>query len=136
MEDTQEARTWWKQWIWVEKLIFPVSVTQKEQLLGVLIFEFNFDANLRLPSIAIIESAPCPDLEFWDWAGIEMSWTWPGHGLDPSLTINKKIYILIIFIHNKCYKVTIEGQACFVLLHSSAICSKIAMIISDNILLS
>ena len=33
----------------MEKLIFPVSVTQKEQLLGVLIFEFNFDANLRLP---------------------------------------------------------------------------------------
>ena len=46
MEDSQEARTWWKQWIWVEKLIFPVSVTQKEQLLGVFIFEFNFDANL------------------------------------------------------------------------------------------
>ena len=33
----------------MEKLIFPVSVTQKEQLSGVLIFEFNFDANLRLP---------------------------------------------------------------------------------------
>ena len=40
----------WKQWIWVEKLIFPVSVTQKEQLSGVFIFEFNFDANLALPN--------------------------------------------------------------------------------------
>ena len=49
MEDSQEARTWWKQWIWVEKLIFPVSVTQKEQLSGVFIFEFNFDANLAPP---------------------------------------------------------------------------------------
>ena len=49
MEDSQEARTWWKQWIWVEKFIFPVSVTQREQLSGVLKFEFNFHAHLRLP---------------------------------------------------------------------------------------
>ena len=34
----------------MEKLIFPVSVTQKEQLSGVFIFKFNFDANLALPS--------------------------------------------------------------------------------------
>ena len=34
----------------MEKLIFPVSVTQKEQLSGVFIFEFNFDANLRHPN--------------------------------------------------------------------------------------
>ena len=54
MEDSQEARTWWKQWIWVEKLIFPVSVTQKEQLSGVFIFEFNFDANLRHPSGSVL----------------------------------------------------------------------------------
>ena len=39
--------------------------------------------------IAIIESAPGPDLEIWDGDGYEMTWTWPGHGhgLDPSLTI-------------------------------------------------
>ena len=37
--------------------------------------------------IAIIESAPGPDLEIWDGDGIEMTCTWPGHGLDPSLTI-------------------------------------------------
>ena len=34
----------------MEKLIFPVSVTQKEQLSGVFLFEFNFDANLRHPN--------------------------------------------------------------------------------------
>ena len=36
----------------MEKLIFPVSVTQKEQLSGVFIFEFNFDANLRHPNVS------------------------------------------------------------------------------------
>ena len=47
--------------------------------------------------IAIIESAPGPDLEIWDLDGVEktctgpehyldMTWTWSGHGLDPSLT--------------------------------------------------
>ena len=50
MEDSQEARTWWKQWIWVEKLIFPVSVTQKEQLSGVFIFDFEKSAFLAHPS--------------------------------------------------------------------------------------
>ena len=41
--------------------------------------------------IAIIESAPGPDL--WDlrwrwyWYDLYMTWAWPGHGLDPSLTI-------------------------------------------------
>ena len=49
MEDSQEARTWWKQWIWVEKLIFPVSVTQKEQLSGVFIFDFEKSAFLAHP---------------------------------------------------------------------------------------
>ena len=34
----------------MEKLIFPVSVTQKEQLSEVFIFEFDFDANLRHPT--------------------------------------------------------------------------------------
>ena len=52
MEDSQEARTWWKQWIWVEKLIFPVSVTQKEQLSGVFIFDFEKSAFLAHPNIA------------------------------------------------------------------------------------
>ena len=38
----------------MEKLIFPVSsVTQKEQLSGLLIFQFNFDANLGPPNIAL-----------------------------------------------------------------------------------
>ena len=32
--------------------------------------------------IAIIESAPGPDLEIWDGDGYEMNWTWPGHDLD------------------------------------------------------
>ena len=32
--------------------------------------------------IAIIESAPGPDLEIWDGDGYEMTWTWPGHDLD------------------------------------------------------
>ena len=50
MEDSQEARTWWKQWIWVEKLIFPVSVTQKEQLSGVFIFDFKKSAFLAHPN--------------------------------------------------------------------------------------
>ena len=40
----------WKQWIWVEKLIFPVSVTQKEQLSGVFIFDFEKSAFMRHPT--------------------------------------------------------------------------------------
>ena len=32
--------------------------------------------------IAIIESAPGPDLEIWDGDGIEMTCTWPEHDLD------------------------------------------------------
>ena len=51
MEDSQEARTWWKQWIWVEKLIFPVSVTQKEQLSGVFISDFEKSAFMRHPNL-------------------------------------------------------------------------------------
>ena len=31
---------------------------------------------------ATIESAPGPDLEIWDGAVIEMTWTWPVHDLD------------------------------------------------------
>ena len=50
MEDSQEARTWWKQWIGVEKLIFPVLVTQKEQLSGVLISDFEKSAFMRHPT--------------------------------------------------------------------------------------
>ena len=36
--------------------------------------------------IAIIESAPGPDLEIWDGDGYEMTWTWPGHDLDMTWT--------------------------------------------------
>ena len=54
MEDSQEARTWWKQWIRVEKLIFPVSVTQKEQLSGVFIFDFEKSAFLAHPTTSRI----------------------------------------------------------------------------------
>ena len=36
--------------------------------------------------IAIIESAPGPDLEIWDGAGIEMTWTWPVYDLDMTWT--------------------------------------------------
>ena len=56
MEDSQEARTWWKQWIWVEKLIFPVSVTQKEQLSGVFIFDFEKSAFLAHPNEQVQEA--------------------------------------------------------------------------------
>ena len=46
-----------KHWIWVEKLIFAVSVTQKEQLSGVFIFQFNFDALLRPPNVSNLKLA-------------------------------------------------------------------------------
>ena len=53
----------------MEKLIFSVSVTQKEQLSGVFIFEFNFDTNLRHPietfantSLEFGSSLPCKKL--------------------------------------------------------------------------
>ena len=47
----------------MEKLIFPVSVTQKEQLSGVFIFEFNFDANLAPPIGPLFEAPEPPPRE-------------------------------------------------------------------------
>ena len=63
MEDSQEARTWWKQWIWVEKLIFPVSVTQKEQLSGVFISDFEKSAFMRHPNGRVVLQGPNPFLD-------------------------------------------------------------------------
>ena len=65
MEDSQEARTWWKQWIWVEKLIFPVSVTQKEQLSGVFIFDFEKSAFLAHPNQQPIWDIKCHTLSYY-----------------------------------------------------------------------
>ena len=61
--------------------------------------------------IAIIESAPGPDLEIWDGDGYEMNWTWPGHDLDmtwtwsgPELDNKLKICSYLYFLSMSCCK--------------------------------
>ena len=84
MEDSQEARTWWKQWIWVEKLIFPVSVTQKEQLSGVFIFDFEKSAFLAHPILVnykdrlVFETEKKRGMGIWSFLDIRLhnSGTW------------------------------------------------------------
>ena len=72
----------------MEKLIFPVSVTQKEQLSGVFIFDFEKSAFLAHPSMGRCGTRMEQEWDR-DGTGTGQGWdrneTWMEHGQDREL---------------------------------------------------